>query len=685
MRYYDSLKNLEPIKFNEDDSLPILEANNVTKLLANFTLDNKAFYDLAKDTLINKRIDKELFNDGLTLDNVKGEDYQTIFSNIQYLLENAEDIEIVKLAFSLFINAYKYINNLNHINKKGYHVFNRNDYKELTSVIKLYLLDSHVEELILSYNLDIKGILKKFYKEKEQYYQYLEVEKNYNNVINSLCRDTIYSIYDIYFKDHEIVEEKIVDNLEEATKKLNQSFELQNFLRLIFVTMDTYKYVHQDKIISLNSLKLAFELISIQTCTILDFDFSKINKLILLLHAVNSHSPALYIFMCMLISVSEGSSDYESDSVLALLDKYSYLIYKDDYPDYLVYFYLIAFKQYFDYFKDDFKRMSWKSIQKSACLMIHGLKFQYAYDFYILGYLYSLAKDEDTRCAFLESILASSNLSKSTFEKVEHLGKVEDRYVTKGIMLYIFKFINFMSEDKLSNKQGKAVVSIISRFPPQDAMSLDLACFFTRYLKESRVLELAAILLVIDGVKILEKALKTKKPLETSLYHIKDFYNYDDNRLFLERYYKSPHENMNLIEAICSDYEDSQLDPIFQALENDLSENYVPNLKTNFYPTAGSLNVYCYATIPTLLASTKKYYPNIYRYGVVSPMYFTGEKYIEALLSLDVNLFINDDILFEALDIAIYKYEYNEDFLKHYHINIDKFYELRKLRKLAVN
>ncbi len=71
MRYYDSLKNLEPIKFKEDDSLPILEANNVTKLLANFTLDNKAFFDLAKNSLINKRIDKELFNDGLTLDNVK--------------------------------------------------------------------------------------------------------------------------------------------------------------------------------------------------------------------------------------------------------------------------------------------------------------------------------------------------------------------------------------------------------------------------------------------------------------------------------------------------------------------------------------------------------------------------------------------------------------------------------------
>ena len=66
-------------------------------------------------------------------------------------------------------------------------------------------------------------------------------------------------------------------------------------------------------------------------------------------------------------------------------------------------------------------------------------------------------------------------------------------------------------------------------------------------------------------------------------------------------------------------------------------------------------------------------------------MYFTAEKYIEALLSLDVNLFINDDILFEALEIAIYKYEYNEDYLKHYHINIDKFYELRKLRKLSVN
>ena len=66
-------------------------------------------------------------------------------------------------------------------------------------------------------------------------------------------------------------------------------------------------------------------------------------------------------------------------------------------------------------------------------------------------------------------------------------------------------------------------------------------------------------------------------------------------------------------------------------------------------------------------------------------MYFTAEKYIKALLSLDVNLFINDDILFEALEITIYKYEYNEDFLKRYHINIDKFYELRKLRKLSVN
>ena len=185
MRYYDSLKNLEPIKFKEDDSLPILEANNVTKLLANLTLDNKSFYDLAKDTLINKRIDKELFNDSFILASVKFEEYNIIFSNIQHLLENAEDIEIVKLAFSLFINAYKYINNLNHINKKGYHVFSRNDYKELTSAIKLYLLDSHVEELILSYNLDIKGILKKFYKEKEQYYQYLEVEKNYNNVMQT--------------------------------------------------------------------------------------------------------------------------------------------------------------------------------------------------------------------------------------------------------------------------------------------------------------------------------------------------------------------------------------------------------------------------------------------------------------------------------------------------------------------
>ena len=198
MRYFDSLKKLDPIKFEEDQSLPILEMIALSELQANiYSLDNKAFFDLAKNTLINKRIDKDLFNDDLVLIGIKDIDYKTIFSNIQYLLENAEDVEMVKLAFSLFINIHKFISHLNHINRNTYGVLNSKEFKNLTTIVKLYLLDAHVEEIILSYNLDIKGILKKFYKEKEQYYQYLKKDKKIYEVYEKLCPDTINSLKEI--------------------------------------------------------------------------------------------------------------------------------------------------------------------------------------------------------------------------------------------------------------------------------------------------------------------------------------------------------------------------------------------------------------------------------------------------------------------------------------------------------
>ena len=44
MRYYDSLKNLEPIKLKEDDSLPILEMNDLITIHSKInSLDNISF------------------------------------------------------------------------------------------------------------------------------------------------------------------------------------------------------------------------------------------------------------------------------------------------------------------------------------------------------------------------------------------------------------------------------------------------------------------------------------------------------------------------------------------------------------------------------------------------------------------------------------------------------------------
>ena len=688
MRYFDSLKKLDPIKFKEDQSLPILEMIALSELQANiYSLDNKAFFDLAKNTLINKRIDKELFNDDLVLIEIKDIEYKTIFSNIQYLLENAEDVEMVKLAFSLFINIHKFISHLIQINRMSYGVLNSKEFKNLTTIVKLYLLDTHVEEIILSYNLDIKGILKKFYKEKEQYYQYLKKDKKIYEVYEKLCSDTINSLKEICSIEEVDYCKNLFDYLPDQIKRLKDSFEYQSFLKCVFSIINFYDNYPSKSNAFFRQLNVAFEYLSFTVVRYLDFDDDKVNTFITLLFNVSDQNDGLYILMCLLISFMSKEQKMMSLQSMAIFHHFYYVLFeglsfKDDIYRF---FFVTAFRRYFDLYKDIFKKLDNDAILSSAFFFIHSLTFNESLDYYILGYIYSQARNESDRCLFLGAMLSPQEINKTPFEHIISLGKRKDRYVSKGISLYIYSYILNMDEPKLAQDEGEVIVSILNKFPPRDVFTLDLNCFFLMYLDKDEKKTLSNLLNTIDGVKLIEQALKAKKPLDTSLFHIRSFYSYTDNTLFIERFNRSPHENMTLIESIAMFLGDDELDSLFQTLDKDLESYSVPTLKNSLYLIPGSLNCYSLAIIPNLLKITGEYYPNIYRYGVISPMFLLCEKYVENLLSLDVNLFINDDVLFDNVALAIHCFEVNHEVVSRYYENVDTLYEFMKLKNLSLN